>query len=86
MVSTEAVQHFSSLSHLPCLPSYQAQVSGTQQLFCKGFHQPPNSAALFCMVRLRESMETALVDGIPTYPSEKYEFVSWDDEITNRWR
>jgi len=20
-----------------------------------------------------------------TYPSEKYEFVSWDDEIPNRW-
>jgi len=21
-----------------------------------------------------------------TYPSEKYEFVSWDDEIPNRWK
>jgi hypothetical protein len=25
----------------------------------------------------------SLVGGIPTYPSEKYEFVSWDDEIPN---
>jgi hypothetical protein len=24
-----------------------------------------------------------LVGGIPTNPSEKYEFVSWDDEIPN---
>jgi len=24
-----------------------------------------------------------LVVGIPIYPSEKYEFVSWDDEIPN---
>jgi hypothetical protein len=21
-----------------------------------------------------------------TYPAEKYEFVSWDDEIPNRWK
>jgi hypothetical protein len=21
-----------------------------------------------------------------TYPSEKYDFVSWDDEIPNRWK
>jgi len=21
-----------------------------------------------------------------TYPSEKYEFVSWDDDIPNRWK
>jgi hypothetical protein len=24
-----------------------------------------------------------LVGGIPTYPSEKYDFISWDDEIPN---
>ena len=24
-----------------------------------------------------------LVHGIPIYPSEKYEFISWDDEIPN---
>jgi hypothetical protein len=27
-----------------------------------------------------------LVGGIPIYPSEKYEFVSWDDEIPNIYR
>jgi len=29
-----------------------------------------------------------LVGGIPTrtYPSEKYEFVSWDDDIPNIWK
>ena len=27
-----------------------------------------------------------LVGGIPIYPSEKYEFVSWDDDIPNKWK
>ena len=27
-----------------------------------------------------------LVGGIYTYPSEKYEFVSWDNDIRNIWK
>ena len=27
-----------------------------------------------------------LVGGVSPYPSEKYDFVSWDDDIPNMWK
>ena len=42
------------------------------------------------ILRCIENLSTEIVQVTPgwwlTYPSEKYEFVSWDDDIPNIWK
>ena len=47
----------------------------------------PGANGNFCRIQVRSSLLTNTITGWwYTYPSEKYDFVSWDDEIPNLWK